>query len=804
MKKTILLLTLTFIIIFSVIVIADCPDGMVSYWRFEDNIDDFSGTNDGTNHGGSFLTGKLGNALSVDGDYAVIPYSSDFDLGSDDFTINLWVNGNSDNVNANMKTLFSQWQTNSVFTNSNSWSSFDAGSVGGLNTKGYRGSVFDGRYVYFVPNPYGSVHGRFLRYDTQGNLSSVNSWDVFDAGNIGGLNTKGYTGGVFDGRYIYFVPSRDSSVNHGHVLRYDTQSSFTSSNSWSSFNAGNIGGLSTKGYYGGVFDGRYVYFVARNDDSSYHGRVLRYDTQNTFSSGSSWSSFDAGNIGGLSTKGYFGGVFDGRYVYFVPNRDSSHHGRVLRYDTQNTFSNSNSWSSFNAGNIGGLNTKGYGGGVFDGRYVYFVPSYDGSSHHGRVLRYDTESTFSNSNSWSSFDAGSVGGLNTKGYQSGVFDGRYVYFVPNNDGSSRHGRVLRYDTESTFSNSNSWSSFDAGSVGSNTKGYQGGVFDGRYVYFVPYHDDSSFHGKVLRYDTTSNSSFKLNYADQEQGGGLSGSPYGINFYLSVGDKSYNLATNEKLSSGWNMITIQRDNDDLKLLVNNVEKDSKIISGSVTSSSLDLRIGNFQGKEGYDGLLDELAVYNFALNSTQLNELYEAIANKGVDYCSVKPIATTFGGTDLNTIPDLTQVEDFTITKSEGSVKWNNNLNLVGEDLDSNINLGADFISLNVNNLHSSLNTSAEISFVVDSCISPTIYYVSEGFYDNFNDIKSNGIVCPPEICSDITCNNNILTFTAAHFDGFGGEGDPLGDPEVIPEFTTIGIILAVMIIGIFSMFIWKKK
>ncbi len=30
-----------------------------------------------------------------------------------------------------------------------------------------------------------------------------------------------------------------------------------------------------------------------------------------------------------------------------------------------------------------------GGGVYDGRYIYFVPHRDGTGRHGEVLRYDT-------------------------------------------------------------------------------------------------------------------------------------------------------------------------------------------------------------------------------------------------------------------------------------------------------------------------------------------------------------------------------------------------------------------------------
>src|SRR5687768_18249667 len=52
--------------------------------------------------------------------------------------------------------------------------------------------------------------------------------------------------------------------------------------------------------------------------------------------------------------------------------------------------------------------------------LFRSPSFDGS-YHGRVLRYDTQGSFSNSSSWIAYDAGSTSGLNTKGYEGAVLD-----------------------------------------------------------------------------------------------------------------------------------------------------------------------------------------------------------------------------------------------------------------------------------------------------------------------------------------------------------------------------------------------
>jgi hypothetical protein len=47
-------------------------------------------------------------------------------------------------------------------------------------------------------------------------------------------------------------------------------------------------------------------------------------------------------------SGLFGAVFDGRYVYFVPQHDGNRDGTVLRFDTHRQFRNPASWSAYDA------------------------------------------------------------------------------------------------------------------------------------------------------------------------------------------------------------------------------------------------------------------------------------------------------------------------------------------------------------------------------------------------------------------------------------------------------------------------
>jgi len=67
-------------------------------------------------------------------------------------------------------------------------------------------------------------------------------------------------------------------------------------------------------------------------------------------------------------------------------------------------------------------------------------------------------------------------LHTSEELRAVFDGRYVYFVPYDNGQYSRtfdGEVLRYDTTAAFDQPSSWATFDAGAngVGDDPDGYE---------------------------------------------------------------------------------------------------------------------------------------------------------------------------------------------------------------------------------------------------------------------------------------------------------------------------------------------
>ncbi|MBF8263360.1 MAG: hypothetical protein HW387_1025 [Parachlamydiales bacterium] len=349
---------------------------------------------------------------------------------------------------------------------------FEMAAVNGA-LYGFVGGVFDGRYVYLVPNSTSAASGTIARYDTTLPFYEMGSYTAFDTTAVSG-GSRGFHGGVFDGRYVYLVPN-DSGLS-GTITRYDTTLSFVGAGSYTCFDTLTVHSASL-GFQGAVFDGRYVYLVPYNNGLS--GQITRYDTAQSFTAAAGYTCFDTQTVNNASL-GFFGGVFDGRYVYLVPyNSTGVAHGTITRYDTAQSFTAAASYTCFDTMTVSSA-SRGFAGGVFDGRYVYLVPNDSGQS--GTITRYDTTGSFTTAASYTCFDTTAVNNA-SKGFVGGVFDGRYVYLVPNNNGAN-FGTITRYDTTWPFLAAGSYTCFDTAAVNANSRGFQGCVFDGRYVYLVP--------------------------------------------------------------------------------------------------------------------------------------------------------------------------------------------------------------------------------------------------------------------------------------------------------------------------------
>ncbi len=157
----------------------------------------------------------------------------------------------------------------------------------------------------------------------------------------------------------------------------------------------------------------------------------------------------------------------------------SAHTLAARFDTHSVFSSASSWELFDTASVNST-PVGYRGAAFDGRYVYLVPFYNGSAGTGTglVAQFDTHAPFTVAGSWATFDTSSVD-AKAEGFDGAVFDGRYLYLVPHLTGT-----VARYDTTATFGASSSWVTFDLLTINASASGFLGAVYDGRYVYLIP--------------------------------------------------------------------------------------------------------------------------------------------------------------------------------------------------------------------------------------------------------------------------------------------------------------------------------
>lgn len=404
-----------------------------------------------------------------------------------------------------------------------SWTFFDTNTLPTKATAGqFAGGAFDGRYVYFAP----SANGLVVRVDTSSSadFTKTAAWSTFDTMTIPGLGAsapRAFAGAAFDGRFVYFVPHAATAAFGGVVARYEVSGEFTSAAAWSTFDMSTLsadGGPSTKGFSGAVSDGRYLYFVPFQNDAGPYGRVVRFDTTpvdagvsllptldagldagpdtgapsvSTFALPNLWSTFDIASASSAAL-GFVGGAFDGTWVYFVPDDNGGPVNAGLsavlaRYRADASFAAASNWTSIDMTTMNGL-AFGFSGGAFDGRYLYFVP-------HGRTvaLRYDTRAArIDGQTAWSAYDVSrQAPDAASVAYYGAAFDGRFVYLVPSAAG---FGTVVRYDTLGTFDADCAWSSLDLTQTNPAAAGYTGAVFDGEFLYLLPH-----ANGVVARFD-----------------------------------------------------------------------------------------------------------------------------------------------------------------------------------------------------------------------------------------------------------------------------------------------------------------
>jgi hypothetical protein len=153
------------------------------------------------------------------------------------------------------------------------------------------GAAFDGRYAYWVPAYHRGWSGVIPRYDTTRPFDDAGAWDQFDARAVD-PRAEGFAGAAFDGRWLVFAPGfTDDTWWSGVVVAYDTTAPFDAPSSWTTFDLGAVD-RRAKGYSGIVFDGRWLTLVPF--DAEWGGVAVRHDTRAAFDAG--WEAFDLASL----------------------------------------------------------------------------------------------------------------------------------------------------------------------------------------------------------------------------------------------------------------------------------------------------------------------------------------------------------------------------------------------------------------------------------------------------------------------------------------------------------------------------
>jgi hypothetical protein len=191
---------------------ADISTGLVGHWKFDNTTNDSAGTNHGTFNGGtpSYITGKLGQALSFDGsdDYVNLNTPASTFISASTGSISLWIKPQGSAPSGNV------WEVNPAVADAGAFLGIHRGIVGGAdriwvyNWDGsddhIGASYVMGEWVHIVwVHANGTLYG-YKNGTLFGSTPSGNTTDLSNPLAIGsGFNLHTYTSDAIDEVRVY-------------------------------------------------------------------------------------------------------------------------------------------------------------------------------------------------------------------------------------------------------------------------------------------------------------------------------------------------------------------------------------------------------------------------------------------------------------------------------------------------------------------------------------------------------------------------------------------------------------------------
>ncbi len=266
--------------------------------------------------------------------------------------------------------------------------------------------------------------------------------------------------------------------------------------------------------------------------------------------------------------------------------------------------------------------------------------------------------------------------------------------------------------------------------------------------------------------------------------------GGQFMVIKNGVSYTLNSSVPVNdNAWHHVVATYDNSTMKLYVDGVLQNSASYGfGSLPTNSFPVQLGkpyDSANPNGYfNGMMDEVAIYNRSLNASEISQMYDYSKNGLGTYFTAPISAVTFSGassTNLSLVADLSNVTNLTLeVPNKGKIQFppTHSVNAVAQNYDAHVKIDKGFVSVNTSALDTSFNSQAtlvmDLTGVYSGTSVPAIYYYS-GFADTSAAIIQSGTICSAPRCTDVVWNpaTQILTFNVSGFSGYAIYGGNYG-------------------------------